>query len=132
MSKKIEFIDLGLPSGRLWATENEEGYFTYDKAKEKFGEMLPKTEAFKELWEECRWLWDVKERGMIVVGPNNNTIFLPASGRLGSVGSIGYYWSYASLDQVYARHLDFYSGGVYPLDYSCREYAFSVRLCREV
>lgn len=139
MSKKIEFIDLGLPSGRLWATENEEGYFTYDKAKEKFGEMLPKPEAFKELWEECRWLWDVKERGMIVVGPNNNTIFLPASGyrdrasgRLGSVGSIGYYWSYASLDQVYARHLDFYSGGVYPLDDSCREYAFSVRLCREV
>ena len=139
MSKKIEFIDLGLPSGRLWATENEEGYFTYDKAKEKFGEMLPKPEAFKELWEECRWLWDVKERGMIVVGPNNNTIFLPASGyrdrasgRLGSVGSIGYYWSYASLYQVYARHLDFYSGGVYPLDDSCREYAFSVRLCREV
>lgn len=51
MSKKIEFIDLGLPSGRLWATENEEGYYTYDEAKENFGELLPKPEAFQELWE---------------------------------------------------------------------------------
>ena len=48
MSKKIEFIDLGLPSGRLWATENEEGYCTYDEAKEKFERFwdTPKVERF--------------------------------------------------------------------------------------
>ncbi len=80
MSKKIEFIDLGLPSGRLWASENAEGYYTCDEAKEKFGELLPKPEAFQELWEECQWLWDVKNKGMIVVGPNWDSIFLPASG----------------------------------------------------
>ena len=138
MSKKIEFIDLGLPSGRLWASENAEGYYTYDEAKEKFGELLPKPEAFKELWEECRWLWDVKNKGMIVVGPNKNTIFLPASGYRGlasggllSVGSSGNYWSYASYSQAYARGLSFYSGGVYPLYFDGRASGFSVRLCKE-
>ena len=138
MSKKIEFIDLGLPSGRLWASENAEGYYTYDEAKEKFGELLPKPEAFEELWEECQWLWDIKNKGMIVVGPNKNTIFLPASGCryyasgcLSLVGSDGNYWSYASSSQANARDLRFYSGGVYPLGNYNREYGFSVRLCKE-
>ncbi len=40
--KKPEYIDLGLPSGTLWATENEEGYFTFDEAVEKYGDSLPK------------------------------------------------------------------------------------------
>lgn len=139
MSKKIEFIDLGLPSGRLWATENEGGYFTYDEANERVGELLPKPEAFEELWRECLWLWDVKNEGMIVVGSNNNTIFLPAfgysdnaSGVLRGVDSKGNYWSYASGGQAYARGLYFDSGDVCPLYYNRRECGLSVRLCREV
>ena len=138
MKDKFTFIDLGLKSGRLWATENAEGYYTYDEAKEKFGELLPKPEAFEELWEECQWLWDVKNKGMIVVAPNKNTIFLPASGcrygasgGFGSVGSYGSYWSCASGSQAVARRLYFYSGGVYPLNLSSRAYGFSVRLCKE-
>ena len=31
-----EFVDLGLPSGTLWAEKNEEGYFTYDEAMKLF------------------------------------------------------------------------------------------------
>ena len=135
MSKKIEYVDLGLPSGRLWATENAEGYYTYGEAKEEFGELLPKSEAFKELWEECQWLWDVKNKGMIVVGPNTNTNFLPALGRRDcdsdDVRSFGCYWSYDSDSQAYARHLFFHSNGVCPLDNSTRAYSFSVRLCKE-
>lgn len=137
--KEFTYVDLGLPSGRLWASENAEGYYTYDEAKAKFGELLPKPEAFEELWEECQWLWDVKEKRMVVVGPNQNTIFLPASGyRNGAsgglirVGSNGYYWSYASSSQAYARILNFFSGGVYPLNNSSRAYGFSVRPCREL
>ena len=137
--KEFTYVDLGLPSGRLWATENDEGYYTYDEAVEKFGELLPKPEAFEELWEECQWLWDVKEKRMVVVGPNQNTIFLPASGYrgnasggLGYVGSYGYYWSYASYSQALARLLGFYSGGVYPLYYNYRAVGFSVRPCREL
>ena len=138
MSKKIEFIDLGLPSGRLWASENAEGYYTYDKAKEKFGEMLPEPEAFKELWVECQWLWDAKKKGMIVIGPNNNTIFLPAFGcrnnasdSLFNVGSGGYYWSYYPYSPNYARCLHFFSRGVSPLSIDHRSFGFSVHLCKE-
>ena len=139
MNDRFTFVDLGLPSGRLWASENAEGYYTFDEAKEKFGELLPKPEAFEELWEECQWMWDVKNRRMIVVGPNKNTIFLPASGYrsyasggLGSVGSVGCYWSCASGSQAFARNLFFNSGGVYPLYYGSRAYGFSVRLCKEL
>ena len=137
--KEFTYVDLGLPSGRLWASENAEGYYTYDEAKGKFGELLPKPEAFVELWEECQWLWDVKENRMVVVGPNKNTIFLPASGcrsnasgGLYYVGSYGYYWSFASYSQANARYLRFFSGGVYPLNLNSRAYGFSVRPCREL
>ena len=54
MKDKFTYIDLGLPSGILWATENAEGYYTYDKAKEQSGELLPKPKAFQELWENCQ------------------------------------------------------------------------------
>ena len=140
MSKKIEFIDLGLPSGRLWAKENEEGYFTYDKAKEKFGELLPKPEAFEELYEECQWLWDVKNKGMIVVGTNKNTIFLPAWGYGACDGfnnrySYGYYCSSEMRKGKYTSCpiiLEFNAEAVWPVsDFHC-VCAFSVRLCREV
>ena len=138
MKDKFTYIDLGLPSGRLWASENAEGYYTYDEAKEKFGEMLPKPEAFEELWRECRWLWDVKNKGMVVVGPNKNTIFLPASGYRGGtsgnfydIGFDGYYWSYASCGQNGACNLFFCSDDAYPLDSKYREHGFSVRLCKE-
>lgn len=139
MSKKIEFIDLGLPSGRLWATENAEGYYTYDEAKKEFGEMLPKPEAFKELWKNCQWLWDLKNKGMIVVGPNKNTIFLPAygfrgitSGKLESVGLDGCYWTHEAYDLANACSFGFYSGCVFPMCRTFCEYGSSVRLCREV
>ena len=137
--KEFEFIDLGLPSGRLWASENAEGYFTYDDAKEKFGELLPPPEAFQELYDECQWLWDVKKKGMLVIGPNKNSIFLPASGYrsydsggLALMGSLGLYWSYASASQARARGLYFDSGGVYPLNNSYRSHGFSVRPSREL
>ena len=138
MSKKIEFIDLGLPSGRLWASENAEGYYTYDEAKEKFGELLPEPEAFQELWEECQWLWDVKKKGMLVIGPNKNTIFLPAlgyrdhnSGGLHFIGVCGYCWSCASFSQSNARILSFDSDSADPLDIFNRRNGFSVHLCKE-
>ena len=138
MNDRFTFVDLGLPSGQLWASENAEGYYTYDEAKEKFGELLPKPEAFEELWEKCQWLWDVKNKGMIVVGPNKNTIFLPAwgcsygaSGGLCLVGLDGYYWSYASVSQANARLLSFDSFDANPLDDYNRAFGFSIRLCKE-
>lgn len=140
MSKKIEFIDLGLPSGRLWATENEEGYYTYDEANMEFGELLPKPEAFKELWENCQWLWDVKNKGMIVIGPNKNTICLTALG-YGACGgfnnrySYGYYCSSKMRKGKYTSYsivLEFNAEAVWPVSDFHFECGLSVRLCREV
>ena len=49
---RYTFVDLGLPSGRLWATENAPGFYTFDEAVDTFGELLPKGSAMVELIEE--------------------------------------------------------------------------------
>ena len=142
----IKWVDLGLPSGRLWASENIDGYFTYDQAVELFGEYLPRGAAFAELIEECKVEWNQKKKGLDVTGPNGNSIFLPACGYKGekgcrSVGDEGNYWSrmpyansesFAPYSQASARYLDFSSGNVYPLRSSDRSYGFSVRPSREL
>ena len=97
---KGDIVDLGLPSGTLWYAKNEGGDFaryTYDEAVSKFGNKLPTKEQFEELKNQCTWTWT--GNGYKVVGPNGNSIYLPAAGlRLSSgnvyvVGSLGYYWS---------------------------------------
>lgn len=50
ISKADGYVDLGLPSGTLWKTENEDcGLVTYDKAYELYGNSLPTYEQLKEL-----------------------------------------------------------------------------------
>ena len=53
------------------------------------------------------------------------------SGGFYYVGSYGYYWSFAPISQTLARSLGFYSGYIYPLDYSYRSNGFAVRASRE-
>lgn len=40
----IEYVDLGLPSGTMWKLFIEDGYYTFDRAVEKFGSNLPTKE----------------------------------------------------------------------------------------
>ena len=104
----MEYIDLGLPSGTLWATCNvgankpeEYGvYCTHDDAME-LGVTLPTKEQIEELIKECISVW-MKQNGVngcLFTGPNGNTLFLPAAGLYDSdsglygVGNCGYYWS---------------------------------------
>ncbi len=137
------FVDLGLPSGRLWATENAPGHYSYDEAVEVFGKFLPKGSAMVELIEECKVEWNEEKKELDITGPNGNKLFLPAAG-LVSLGSTqvmyedeGYYWTrmlynkLKPLSQSGARRLGFYSGGVYPLYGDMRSYGFSVRLYKE-
>lgn len=116
-----EWIDLGLPSGILWASHNvgatkpeEYGdYFAwgeispkpsyipnnsdhdkiktehsgdpkYDAATANWGvpARMPKQKEVEELALNCTTIW-TKENGVygrLVIGPNGNSIFLPASG----------------------------------------------------
>ena len=138
------FIDLGLPSGTLWATENEPGYHQFDKAVETFGEMLPTIEAWQEIIKNCKRKWDDKRDGHTYTGPNGNTIFLPAAGlqywdhdtkklidTTYEDDIYGYYWSSSIHDKTTAYNICFYNGAVYPQDNSTRYHGFSVRLCKK-
>ena len=134
---RYTFVDLGLPSGLLWATENAPGFYTYNEAVDTFGELLPKGSAMVELIEESTCTWNDEKKGLDITGPNGNTIFLPADwyrwGReVKDVKLEGDYWTRMPDSQTSARHLGFYSGGVYPLDHYGRSYGFSVRPCREL
>ena len=91
------YTDLGLPSGTKWKNFNATGLYTYDEAVSQFGNRLPSKEQWDELKAECRWTWT--GRGYIVLGPNGQSITLPAGGYRGCnggvtrMGSDGYYWS---------------------------------------
>ena len=129
---------LNLPSGRLWATENAPGFYTFDEAVDTFGELLPKGSAMVELIEESTCIWNDEKKGLDITGPNGSTIFLPAAGYTWGSPDVkakddeGNYWTRMPYSQTNARNLYFTSGGVYPLDGNHRSYGFSVRPCREL
>ncbi len=147
-----KFVDLGLPSGLLWAECNvgasspwEDGdYYAWgetepksiynydnykwggfknltkynssdgkttldpsdDVATVKWGKecRMPLRTEFEELYNKCDWTWKSSYHGTsgyLVKGPNNQTIFLPASGTredetLYKHGEDGHYWSSTS------------------------------------
>lgn len=189
-----KFIDLGLPSGLLWAETNvgassyfddgdyfawgetetkssyswdtykwkssgnslskynsEDGKTTLDAeddvATVQWGEgcRMPPRAEFQELYDKCDWSWksDYKGTGVsgrLVTGPNNNTIFLPASGYrykeepINARGLHGSYWSSSlySSDDVYVYNLCFYSprfdnGSISPSFYNFCFFGFPVR-----
>lgn len=172
-----EYVDLGLPSGTMWATCNiganyPEDYGDYyawgeinpkssytwmnyltdfgskisnykdcgkkkdplrnyvypnkksisgtqfDVAKVKWGENweMPTKEQWEELKQYCKWKNEYRRgvTGMLITGPNANTIFLPAAGYHDSVilnerGFYGDYWSAtsSSTSAVQANILNF-------------------------
>lgn len=95
----------------------------YDAASANWGgaSRMPTEAEMKELCEKCTWEWTPRNgvNGMLITGPNGNTIFLPASGlRLGPALDYeeknGFYWS-STPDTVYvdkAYGITFNKGGV--------------------
>lgn len=81
-------VDLGLPSGTLWKDKNEDGgFYSYVQASTKFAGSLPSQEQCEELINSCRWVWT--NGSYRVIGPNGNSITLPAVGfRSSSDGNI--------------------------------------------
>ncbi len=125
-----EFIDLGLPSGNLWATENEVGengqplYATYDEAVKQFGENLPTRDDWQELLDNVPHLWDKERNGLLFVARNGKELFLSAQGLLGC------YWSATAYDLYDAYGLLFSSNEAFT-DYFYRDYERAVRLVQE-
>ena len=110
-----EYVDLGLPSGKCWATTNygatsPDGYGSYLEWSDRnlissdwgSGWTTPSLQDIRELENNCTWTWGQKNghNGYTVKGKNGNSIFLPASGfmMLGQssakkVGDWAYYWT---------------------------------------
>ena len=106
-----EYIDLGLSSGKLWATTNygstsETDYgsyvdwSSYDVVTENWGSQwaTPTSYELQELADECTWVWDSNKGGFVITGNNGNSMFLPAGGfKIRGYGQmVGkgiYYWS---------------------------------------
>ena len=75
--------------------------YLYDAAKSNWeiGWRLPSKEEVEELIEKCNWYWTTQKdvKGYRVVGPNGNSIFLPAAGYRSmrdkyDVGAKGFIW----------------------------------------
>ena len=126
------YVDLGLPSGTLWKATNEYGYYDYDSAVNKYGDKLPTREQWEELKNYCTWQWTGK--GYKVVSDNGKFIVLPAAGSryctgsIGSVGSVGVYWSSTPSDSKNAWVLSFCSDSVDMFSFYGHCNGLSVRL----
>ena len=101
MASGAGYVDLGLPSGTKWKSEPKSDFYSYAKAKQKFGNELPTDADFIELQENCDWKWN--GAGYIVTGPNGNSIILPAAGFINYSDNVtyeqqeeGYYWAVSS------------------------------------
>lgn len=120
-----DFIDLGLPSGTLWAADNEGGdyvRYSYYESVSRFGNKLPTKKQLEELKNQCTWTWTGS--GYKVIGPNGNSIYFPAPGfrysntfSASGVGYCGYFWSMdksmeMTYDSEYAYYLYFDIGGI--------------------
>lgn len=110
------YTDLGLPSGTIWKNFNTTGLYTYSEAITQFGDRLPSKEQWEELKAECQWSWI--GNAYRIIGPNGQSITLPAAGYRGCnggvtrMGSDGYYWSSTPNGSDHAWSLYFNSGEV--------------------
>ena len=94
-----------------------------DVARMKWGGAwrMPTRAEQDELRNNCTWTWTTQNgvKGYKVVGPNGNSIFLPAAGcvyggTLDDAGSCGFYWSSSLYTDVPSRAygVSFYSDSV--------------------
>jgi len=133
--EKYEYVDLGLPSGTLWATMNvgAEGIadygdcFTHEEAL-NFGVTLPTKEQFRELVENTTYKWvenynNCGVNGGLLIGKNGNELFFPTR------GSFGFYWSSSFLEHNdnYAHFLSCSTEHIPCIYVNSCSYRFAVR-----
>lgn len=93
-NKQTEFIDLGLPSGTLWANDYEKDGDSYNFLSHEMAitMKLPTTEQWRELTNFCKWEFVGDETGVLkmvkCVGPNGNDIVFYPTGCLNFVRKI--------------------------------------------
>jgi formylglycine-generating enzyme required for sulfatase activity len=151
-SEDEEYVDLGLPSGILWATKNigamsPEDYGDYfeisnewisdcwanrpEGLQETYGNNWPSKKELEELVNECTWTWTTRNsvNGYKVTGPNGKSIFLPAAGQyyyedLDTLTGVGSACEYWSGTIGYVP-----MGGSFGHMYCIRGYDLSIDIC---
>lgn len=111
---EYKYIDLGLPSGTLWAACNvganapeEYGghYAGYDA--NNLGVTLPTKGQILELCTKCKSIWTRRNNteGRLFTGLTGNSIFLPAAGIInnGLLRGAGFGGDYWSSEQYFGR-----------------------------
>lgn len=109
----------------------------YDAATVNWGDgwRMPTESEVIELCEECVWKSDTVQgvHGVTVIGPNGNSIFLPAAGcyngkALNNRDKYGHYWcSTPDDDAVYSVHYLYFGSDYYECSWDTRFYGHSVR-----
>ena len=141
----FKWVDLGLPSGTLWADENiynsdnPHGFWSWDDImRSPYREYVPNREQMLELVDNCWWEWDDKKRGGIFVSKDDkNNILLPAEGiqtnsTLVWYGDVaGFYWSSSIRDNGTGFHLEFDENRAITDRSGSRERMMSVRLVKK-
>lgn len=81
-----EYVDLGLASGTLWASQPEAECYTYDDAKATFGSHLPTQWQWAELYQSCELekFFTKEKKGVLFTGINGNSIFVPTEEAVGN------------------------------------------------
>ncbi len=134
---KMEFVDLGLSvkwaSCNVGAASPEDLGTNFSQLECENWDMdsegrVPSREEFLELIRECTWRFTVQNgvKGDLVVGPNGNSIFLPASF---DEGKQGRYWSSTPDDNAVVSCLEFDRWGARMSDACCAD-GLGVRLVK--
>ncbi len=106
-----EYVDLGLPSGKLWATCNVGassptdvgGTYHYTTVTWGGGWTMPTRADFQELIGTCSYVRTTEsgQLGYRFTGPNGRSIFMPCTNSY----SNGYYWSSTTSSSGYYYYL---------------------------
>lgn len=139
----FHWIDLGLPSGTLWADVNlynpddKNGFWTYDEIMASpYKDYVPTKEQMNELHDNCKWGWSEGGNGLQVHSKyNGRDVFFPAEGsyrgRVVAPEFDGYYLTSTPYNNDYVYVMSF--GGKYIIASTfsyVRAYGYSVRLVR--
>lgn len=115
-----QWIDLGLPSGNLWAATNETNsdgtpYFLFDEAVALFSNVdgasdnvyLPSREDYEELLSECYHRWNNERKCLEFYSPKTKQILVfQANGERSKNNYIvfheyGYYWTATQRNKIF-------------------------------
>lgn len=89
------YIDLGLPSGKLWGKEPPCASVNYASIPSAFVKYLPTKAEWQELIDNCDFKWDAISKSFCVKGRNGISIWLD---RTVAGENKAYYWSCTGYD----------------------------------